>query len=116
MYMLALLAGVDIGKSYLFGKSGVEDVFPNLGTLINVLLPNIFALAGVILFVLLIFGGLMVIFNAGGNPEQTAKGGQAVTAALLGFVIIFASYWILNIINFFLPILVQPGSKESILK
>ena len=42
----------------------------------------------------------MVVTNAGsGNPEGAAKGQKAITAALIGFLIVFASYWIMQIIG-----------------
>lgn len=33
------------------------------------------------------------------NPEQTAKGRQAVTSAVIGFVVVFAAYWIVRLIE-----------------
>lgn len=75
--------------------------FPTFGSIINAILPNVFILAGVILLLLLIFGGFLVIVNAGGgNPQATEKGKQAVTYALLGFILIFAAYWIIQIIEY----------------
>lgn len=102
--MFTYLAQVDIGEKFKFGDKGVNLVFPDLASLINVLLPNVYVLAGLILLMLLIFGGLTFILNAGKKPEEMAKGSQALTAALLGFVIIFIAYWIINIINYLLPI------------
>ena len=88
-------AQVDIKTSY-----SLAGVFPDLGKLISVLLFNAYVLAGIIFFLLLLFGGFGVIMGAGnGNPEQTAKGGKAVAAALGGFLIIFLSYWIIRIIE-----------------
>jgi len=49
---------------------------------------------------LLIFGGISVILSAGsGSAEGAAKGKQAITAAVIGFVIIFAAYWIILIVE-----------------
>jgi len=94
------LAEVDIGKELLLqpGK-GVESV-GTIGSFISAILPNIYIIAGVILLLLLIFGGLTVIVSAGKNdPESTAKGSKAISAALMGFLVIFASYWIIQIIE-----------------
>ncbi len=75
--------------------------FPDIGTLVNVLVKNVFVIAGVLLFVLLIFGGLQFIISAGGGDEQgVGKGKNAITAALVGFILIFAAYWIVQIIEF----------------
>ncbi len=74
--------------------------FKNFGDLINVIVKNVFVLTGVILFVLLIFGGLQFIISAGsGDKEGAAKGKNAITAAVIGFLIIFAAYWIVQIIE-----------------
>ncbi len=74
--------------------------FPTVGKLISTLLPNIYILAGLLLFLLLIFGGFGIIMGAGGDdPKKTGQGKQAVTAALIGFLIIFVSYWIIQIIE-----------------
>ncbi|OGV89598.1 hypothetical protein A2Z41_02620 [Microgenomates group bacterium RBG_19FT_COMBO_39_10] len=89
----------DIGEA-LFGEHAGLSTSMTLGGIISNLLPNIYVLAGIILFFLLISGGLMFLISAGQeNPEGAAKGTQAVTAALIGFLIIFASYWIIQIIK-----------------
>lgn len=104
IYMFTILAEVAIGQRFKFGNEGVDKVFPDIATLVNVLLKNAYILAGIILLLLLIFGGFTIIVNAGKNPQEMAKGNQAITAALIGFVIIFASYWVINIINYIVPI------------
>lgn len=91
---------IDIGQEFLLGHGGIKNVFPNLGKLVSIIISNLYVLAGILLLLLLIFGGFGMIMGAGGgNPEQTAKGGKAVGAALGGFLIIFLSYWIIRIIE-----------------
>lgn len=86
---------VDIGTEF-----GPAKTFPTVGKFISTLLPNIYILAGLLLFLLLIFGGFGIIIGAGGDdPKKTGQGKQAVTAALIGFLIIFLSYWIIQIIE-----------------
>ncbi len=75
-------------------------VFPTLGSLISTLLPNVYMIAGVILFILLIFGGFTYIVSAGQQkPEGVQQGKNAITVALIGFFLIFASWWIIQIIE-----------------
>ena len=94
------LATIDIGNEFKWGDKGVNTAFPSLGKLVSILLSNAYILAGVIFFFLLIGGGLMVIVNAGkDNSEGVGKGKQAITVAVVGFIIIFASYWIIKIIS-----------------
>jgi hypothetical protein len=91
----------NIGEAFRLGKGrSIAEVFPTFGSLISTLLPNIYLLAGLILFVLLLFGGFGIIMGAqGGNPDQVGKGKNAVVAALAGFFLIFASYWIIQIVE-----------------
>lgn len=95
--MFNLLA-VNIG-----GPDGVfkpAEKFNSISDLVNVLLPNIYMLAGVGLFILLLFGGFGVIMGAGNDdPKQAAQGRQALTMAIIGFLVIFASFWIVKIIE-----------------
>jgi len=89
----------NIGEA-LFGEHPGLTTSMTLGDIISNILPNIYILAGVILFFLLVGGGLMFIVSAGQeNPEGAGQGKKAITAALIGFLIIFASYWIIQIIE-----------------
>jgi hypothetical protein len=89
-----------ISTEFMLGDRPLTTRFGSLGTLISILLPNLYILAGIILFILLLFGGFgFIMGTGGGNPEQANKGKQAVTAALLGFGLIFASYWVIQIIQ-----------------
>jgi len=82
------------------GIAGAEGFKEGIGGIISTLLQNIYVLAGILLFVLLIVGGLSFIMGAGeDNPEKAKKGKQAITAALIGFMVIFCSYWIIKIIE-----------------
>lgn len=90
-----VLAQVDIGHSELN-----PPVFTSFGELVAVLLPNIYILAGIILFLLLIAGGFGIILSAGkGLKEGVAKGSKMVTAAVIGFLIVLGSYWLIQIIS-----------------
>jgi len=54
-----------------------------------------------IILILFVLGGIGVIAGAGGdNPERAQKGKQTITAAAIGFVIVFAAYWIVQLIEF----------------
>lgn len=84
----------------------IEEIFPPAkifktpAELINKILPLILILAGIIVFLLLIGGGFMMIQGASsGESEQVGKGKKAATYAVVGFIIIFASYWIAKLIS-----------------
>lgn len=87
---------VDIGSTFSspFGQE------KGIGSLVSVIISNALVIAGIILVFFFVFGGISMIAGAGqDNPEKAAKGKQAATSALLGFIIIFAAYWIIRIIE-----------------
>lgn len=98
---------VDIGKEWIL-KPGVAisdpvnaQQFQSPYNLISIILKNVYVAAGLFLFVLLLFGGVSIILGAGGgDPKKAGQGQKAITAALTGFLIIFASFWIIQIIQF----------------
>ena len=85
------LAQVQIGKNFLLRTSPDQEIqgatgYSNLGELITAILPNIYVVAGIVILLLLIFGGFSFIVNAGkSDPESAAKAKQTLTAALIGF-------------------------------
>lgn len=94
--MNKIAQGVSIGETFgsPFGQT------TGLGDLVSVIVSNALVIAGVILLFFFIFGGISMIAGAGrDNPEQAAKGKQAVTSALIGFIIVFAAYWIVRLIE-----------------
>jgi hypothetical protein len=85
----------------------IKDVFQSpfgrdkgFADLVSIILANAVVFAGIILFLLLIFGGISIIIGAGrSNPESVEKGKNAATAALLGFAVVFLVYWIIRIVE-----------------
>jgi len=54
------------------------------------------------LLFLLIFGGFSLIIGAGnGDPKKAQQGQKAITSALIGFAIVFLSYFIIQTIEIF---------------
>src|SRR5690242_10764663 len=102
------LAQVDIGQT--FGSSygagpGGGRLF---GDLISIILSGGLVIAGIIIVGMLVFGGLHLIHGAGNNdPKASAQGKDAITWAIVGFIVVFAAYWILRLLQdiFGLPLL-----------
>src|SRR4030042_4557386 len=95
--MERVLAEVNLGSPAVFSPA---KNFTTVGSLVNVVISNAFVLAGIIAFVLLIFGAFGLIVSAGsGNSEQTEKGKNAITYAVLGLVIVVVSVWIIQILE-----------------
>jgi hypothetical protein len=57
-----------------------------------------FPAAGLILFVMVVWGGFEMVAGATNTKAQDA-GKQRITAAIIGFVILFAAYWLVQIIQ-----------------
>jgi hypothetical protein len=72
--------------------------FSSFGDVVSVIVKNAFVLAGIISFVLLIFGGFMVIVSAG-DTKKTESGRNAITGAVIGLLLVVGSFWIVQIIN-----------------
>lgn len=86
---------VDIGQIF-----GPAQKFPTIASLINVLLPNLLLLAGLILFILMLGAGFKLIQGAGsGDAQATEQGKKALTYAIVGFVLIFASFFIIQLVE-----------------
>jgi hypothetical protein len=72
-----------------------------LGDFTTVVLQNAVIFVGIIMFILMLVGGVMAVVGAGNdNPDQASKGKTVLTSALIGFIIVFAAYWIMLIIEY----------------
>jgi len=76
----------------------VGSKFRNIGDIISTLLPYIFVIAGLALFIFLIIGGFGLL-TSGGNPDKIKSAQGKITSAIIGFVIIFVSYWLVRILE-----------------
>lgn len=68
------------------------------GSIISRALKFAFPLGGLILFLMIVWGGFEMMVGAPSGKSIDA-GRQRVTAALVGFLILFASYWLMQIIE-----------------
>ncbi len=96
-------ATIDIGSSFKMGEYTTDSItkFGTLGQLISPLLRNAILLAGIIFFILIVFGGVTYIMNAGsGDKDGMEKGQNALTSAVLGLIIVFIAYFIIRIVEY----------------
>jgi hypothetical protein len=95
-----LAQAIDFGNLYKeSGLSGGKITFGTgltISDIINVLLPYIFTGAGLVLLLYLLYGGFHLIFS-GGDPKAIQEAKGKIVNALIGFIIIFAAYWIVQI-------------------
>lgn len=57
-----------------------------------------FPLGGIILFVMIVWGGFEMLSGAATKKSLDA-GRERVTAAIIGFILLFSSYWIVQIVE-----------------
>ena len=68
-----------------------------IGNIIALLIPYIFYLAGFVLLLYLVYGGFQYLTSLG-NPEAVAHAKGNLTNAIVGFIIIFVAYWIVQVV------------------
>jgi len=81
----------------------LDPQLTDLASVINRGLTYLFPATGLLLLFMLIAGGFQLLTSAG-NPEATAKGYKKIIFAVVGFVIIFVSYWLIQILEIVLGI------------
>lgn len=72
--------------------------FPNLASVVSNALPFIFPIAGVLLLLYLVWGGFDYLTSMGDAKKAEAAKGK-LTNAVIGFLIIFFAYWIVQILD-----------------
>lgn len=88
--------GVDIASDWPLAQK-----FGSLGEIVTVFLPRILLLGSIIAFFLVVLAGVGVIASAGGgDPHATENRQKILTYAIVGLVIMFGSFWVLQLINF----------------
>lgn len=99
------LLAIDI-KTYFFngGQIGPSSTqfqsLTGVSSLVSAFLRGAFALAGLILLFYFIMGGIAMIGSAGKDDPKAAAGAKAsITTALIGFMVVFTAYWIVNLLG-----------------
>lgn len=80
------------------GLPGFNFAGAKLGDIIQKAIPWIFGLAGIGLLLYLIYGGFHLM-TSGGEPKAMQEAKGKITNALIGFIIIFVAYWIVQIVG-----------------
>ena len=82
-----------------------ERYFNSPGGIISRILLFAFPIAGLILFVMLSWAGFEIVMNAPSGKSVDA-GKQRATSAIIGFIILFCSYWIMQAVELVFGIVV----------
>jgi len=81
----------------LYGDETINQSFVNPGTLLTRVLVFAFPLAGLILFVMLIWAGLEVL--RGASKKSKDEGKKRAESALIGFMLLFASFFLIQVLE-----------------
>lgn len=71
----------------------------SLGSILTSALPFIFVFAGVGLLLMLLAGGFSFLTSAG-DAKKLEQGKAKITNALIGFFLIFASFWMVQALGY----------------
>jgi uncharacterized membrane protein len=90
--------GFDLGSKLFFQGTAASTQYKDTSSLINNILPNVYIAAGIIIFFMIVFGGFTMVANAG-DSHKMDDGKKTITSALVGLLVVFASYWIIQIVQ-----------------
>ena len=94
------LLAVNIGELPLNSTKTINQTYPTTSVFISAILKNSLTIIGILLIALLIFGGLTFIINAGSGDSKKAERSKSIlTNALIGFLVVFCAYFIIQIIQ-----------------
>ena len=93
-----MLAQIDFSKLQRDNLPGFEFAGEGLGDIVSALIDYVFAASGLIILVFFVVGGIEFL-TSGGDPKKTESAKGKLTGAIVGFVIIFISFWLVQIIG-----------------
>ena len=87
------------------GTSGQPNIigWTNISHIVSRILSYVFPLAGILVFIYLLYGGINLMIAAG-NEEGIREGKAKITNALIGFLIIFVAYWLVQALELILGV------------
>jgi len=86
------------GDNTIEGKVNVSkfDGSLSIGSILSRAIPVLFIVAGIALLLMILMSGFTFLTSAG-DPKKMESGKNQLTYAIVGFVIIFAAFWIVQI-------------------
>lgn len=94
-----LAQAVNLGPRGQF--SGLTNI--TIANIVSAIIVLVLIVAALIFFFMLVWGGVKYIMS-GGDKAQTESARGQITAALIGLVIVFAAWAIINLVNLFFGI------------
>ncbi len=89
--------GIDLGCLLKLGNGmSVKDVYNSPAFLVNLLVYNVFVIAGILLFFYVFYAGFKFI-SGGTKGKDEAK--SMIQSALVGFLLMFVAYWVVQVVQ-----------------
>jgi uncharacterized membrane protein len=98
---MKLAQGIDF--PLLEQVSSPNFIGADMGDIINKLVLYLFPLAGILMLLYLLFGGYKYMLSRG-DPKAIADARDTITTAVVGFIIVFVAFWIVQIVGVVLGI------------
>ena len=107
MSLLSTVYAEGSGTINITAKGGIDEV-QNVGDLISAGIGTAFLISFLLVFVMLVMGGVQWI-TSGGDKENTQKAKDRLTSALVGLAIIGGAWALMKLIEFFFGISILGG-------
>lgn len=78
---------------------GFNPEFTNLASVVTASVKYIFPIAGILLLLYIVWGGFGYLTSIG-DPKKAEAARGKITNAIIGFVIIFTAFWLVQILEY----------------
>ncbi len=97
--LAAFIIGNENGPSYeINGPLDFKFENASIGAIVSQALTYVFAFAGIGLLLAIIWSGFTLMLSAG-DAKKMEAGKSMLTNAVIGFILIFAAFWIVQILG-----------------
>ncbi len=69
----------------------------SVGGIVYALLRYIFGIAGFLILLYIVWGGYQILTSQG-DPKGIASGREKITYAIIGFIVVFVAFWIVQLV------------------
>ena len=105
---MSILSTVLAQKITIGGTAKGMDSISDLGFIISAVIGIVFILSGILVFAMLVWGGVQWI-TSGGDKDSTQKAKDRITNALVGIAIVASAWAITKLVEFFFGIQIIGG-------
>ncbi len=92
---------LEINGTPIEGPLPKDTPFTNLASVVNNAVPILFAFSGIALFIYFVWGGFDYLTSMG-DPKKAEQGKNKITNAVVGFIIMFVAFWVVQVMDIFL--------------